>query len=129
MTDGFVHLRVRSAYSLLEGAVKPKELGGLAAGEKMPAVGVADRANLFGALEISQLTKDKGVQPVVGCALPVSGIGKGPTESWARKPTSGAAGAERDRLEAPLELSTKAYLDSDGDPACAGRRWRRAAKA
>ncbi|MDP8915686.1 MAG: PHP domain-containing protein, partial [Pseudomonadota bacterium] len=83
----FVHLRVRSAYSLLEGAVKAGELGALAAKAEMPAVGIADRANLFGALEFSQLTKDKGVQPIIGCALPVSDIGKGPSDSWARKPT------------------------------------------
>jgi DNA polymerase III subunit alpha len=67
---GFVHLRVRTAYSLLEGAIKPDELGGLAAGAGMPAVGLTDRANLFGALEISQYLKEKGIQPLIGCALP-----------------------------------------------------------
>ena len=60
--DGFVHLRVRSAYSLLEGAIKAGKLGTLAASEKMPAVGVTDRTNLFGALEFSQACKDAGVQ-------------------------------------------------------------------
>ena len=48
---GFVHLRVRSAYSLLEGAIKAAKVGKLAADAGMPAVGVADRANLFGALD------------------------------------------------------------------------------
>jgi DNA polymerase-3 subunit alpha len=41
----------------------------------MPAVGVADRANLFGALEFSEAAKGSGVQPIVACALPVTGIG------------------------------------------------------
>ena len=50
----FVHLRVRSAYSLLEGAIKAGKVGRLAADAQMPAVAVADRANLFGALEFSQ---------------------------------------------------------------------------
>ena len=53
-SQGFVHLRVRSAYSLLEGAIKAAKVGKLAADAGMPAVGVADRANLFGALEFSQ---------------------------------------------------------------------------
>jgi len=36
----FVHLRVKSAYSLLEGAVRPKELAKLAAESGMPAAAV-----------------------------------------------------------------------------------------
>ena len=75
MSQGFVHLRVRSAYSLLEGAVKAGKLGKLAADAQMPAIGIADRANLFGALEFSQACKDAGVQPIVGCAIPVVSIG------------------------------------------------------
>jgi len=87
LANGFVHLRVRSAYSLLEGAIKADALGKLAGSHGMPAVGIADRANLFGALEFSVAAKDAGVQPLVGCALPVKGIGEGPPERWARSPT------------------------------------------
>lgn len=61
--DSFVHLRARSAYSLLEGAIKASALGKLAAEARMPAVAIADRTNLFGALEFSQATKATGVQP------------------------------------------------------------------
>ena len=87
LSEGFVHLRTRSACSLLEGAIKPDALGKLAHGAGMPAVALADRANLFGALEFSVATKEAGVQPIVGCALPVTGIGEGPPERWARIPT------------------------------------------
>ena len=62
--QGFVHLRVRSAYSLLEGAIKADAIGGLAQAAQMPAVAIADRANLFGALEFSVATKGAGVQPI-----------------------------------------------------------------
>ncbi len=85
--EGFVHLRTRSAYSLLEGAIKADAIGKLARGAGMPAVALTDRANLFGALEFSVATKEAGVQPIVGCALPVTGIGEGPPERWARMPT------------------------------------------
>jgi DNA polymerase-3 subunit alpha len=77
---GFVHLRVRSAYSLLEGAIKADAIGPRAAALGMPAVAIADRANLFGALEFSVATKDAHVQPLIACALPVTGIGEGPPE-------------------------------------------------
>ena len=61
LEEGFVHLRARSAYSLLEGAIKAEALGKLAHAAGMPAVALTDRANLFGALEFSVATKDTGV--------------------------------------------------------------------
>jgi DNA polymerase-3 subunit alpha len=110
--QGFVHLRVRSAYSLLEGAIKADQIGKLAAGIGMPAAAIADRANLFGALEYSSYAKDAGVQPIIGCAIPITGIGGGPTERWARAPTIVLlAQNERGYLNLS-ELSSIAYLDS-----------------
>ena len=110
--QGFVHLRVRSAYSLLEGAIKADQIGKLAAVQGMPAAGLADRANLFGALEYSSYAKDAGVQPIIGCAIPVAGIGGGPSERWARAPTVVLlAQNERGYLNLS-ELSSIAYLDS-----------------
>jgi DNA polymerase III alpha subunit len=38
----------------------------------MPAVGIADRANLFGALEFSEVLSDNGIQPIIGCQLPIN---------------------------------------------------------
>ena len=46
---GFIHLNCHSAYSLLEGALPLATLVKLAAEDGMPAVGVTDTANLFGA--------------------------------------------------------------------------------
>ncbi len=45
-SEGFVHLRVRSAYSLLEGAIKADKIGGLAKADGMPAVAIADPCNV-----------------------------------------------------------------------------------
>src|SRR5580704_10229819 len=67
----FVHLRVKSAYSLLEGAVRPKELAKLAAESFMPAVAVTDSNNLFGVYEIADTLAKEGVQPIVGALLSV----------------------------------------------------------
>ena len=67
----FVHLRVHSAYSLAEGAIKLKELVALAKKAAMPAVAIADSGNLFGALEFAIAAADAGVQPIIGCSLGV----------------------------------------------------------
>ena len=69
MASSFVHLRVKSAYSLLEGAVRPKELAKLAAGMDMPAVAVTDSDNLFGVYELSDMLGGAGVQHIVGTLL------------------------------------------------------------
>src|SRR5579872_5861760 len=109
--EGFVHLRVRSAYSLLEGAIKADRIGPLAAAAGMPAVALTDRANLFGALEFSVTAKDAGVQPIVGCALPVTGIGEGPTERWSRIPTVALLAQTEVGYRNLTVLSSAAYLE------------------
>ncbi|WP_374651840.1 DNA polymerase III subunit alpha [Dongia sp.] len=65
----FVHLRVHSAYSLSEGAIRNKQLVDLCRRNAMPAVAVTDTGNLFGAMEFSSYAKDAGVQPIIGCQL------------------------------------------------------------
>src|SRR6266481_4552345 len=67
----FVHLRVKSPYSLLEGAVRPEELASLARDLRMPAVAVTDTNNLFGVYEIADTLAKAGVQPIVGVTLSV----------------------------------------------------------
>ncbi|KRB44551.1 MAG: DNA polymerase III subunit alpha [Pseudomonadota bacterium] len=114
VNEGFVHLRVRSAYSLLEGAIKADKVSSLAAAAGMPAVALVDRANLFGALEFSIYSKDSGVQPIIGCALPVTGIGGGQSERWAKVPTIVLlAQSERGYLNLSV-LSSHCYLEADG---------------
>ena len=65
----FVHLRVHSAYSLSEGAIKAAAIPGLAQSARMAAVALTDTANLFGALEFSQACQNKGIQPIIGCQV------------------------------------------------------------
>ncbi len=68
---GFIHLKVHSAYSLLEGALPISKLAKLAVGYGFPALGLTDTNNLFGALEFSEKLWGEGVQPIVGCSLDV----------------------------------------------------------
>ncbi|MBL8569804.1 MAG: DNA polymerase III subunit alpha [Phreatobacter sp.] len=70
MTDRrFVHLRVHSSYSLLEGALAIAKLAKLAQHDRMPALAVTDTNNLFGALELSDKLAGSGIQPIAGLTL------------------------------------------------------------
>lgn len=114
MSEDFVHLRVRSAYSVLEGAIKASDMGKLALKNEMPAVAITDRCNLFGALEFSQACKDAGIQPIVGAAIPVKGIGVTPKENWARIPTIILYAQNEQGYLNLTKLSSKAYVENDG---------------
>ncbi|MGI4851465.1 MAG: DNA polymerase III subunit alpha [Janthinobacterium lividum] len=65
----FVHLRVHSAYSLAEGAIKFPDLMARCLKDQMPAIALTDTDNLFGALEFSKLAMKDGIQPIIGCQL------------------------------------------------------------
>jgi DNA polymerase-3 subunit alpha len=68
----FVHLRVHSAYSLLEGALPIAKIVALAVKDYAPAIAVTDTNNLFGALEFAQKAAKDGLQPIVGCQLDIA---------------------------------------------------------
>ena len=87
MSDGpqFIHLRVRSAYSLLEGALPIRKIASLARRFELPALALTDTNNLFGALEFSETLAGEGIQPIIGCTLAVDfadteGGGRGPAQ-------------------------------------------------
>jgi DNA polymerase-3 subunit alpha len=75
MTAEFVHLHVHSQYSLLDGAVKVKDLVKRVAAGGMRAVAVTDHGNMFGAITLYKAAKEAGVQAVLGCELEVVGRG------------------------------------------------------
>jgi DNA polymerase-3 subunit alpha len=85
MATAFVHLRVKSAYSLLEGAVRPKELADLAREAGSPAVAVTDTNNLFGVFEITETLLKAGIQPIVGTLLSVEFAPRSPLQTGSRK--------------------------------------------
>jgi DNA polymerase-3 subunit alpha len=65
----FIHLRLHSAYSLLEGAIEIKKLGDMCKSAGMPAVALTDSGNMFAALEFSETLGKAGIQPIVGVQL------------------------------------------------------------
>jgi DNA polymerase III subunit alpha len=77
----FIHLRVHTEYSLLEGAMRVKKLPGLVAKAGMPAVAVTDTNNMFCALEFSETAAKAGVQPILGCQIDVDHMPVRPGEN------------------------------------------------
>ena len=67
----FVHLRSRSPYSMLEGALKIEQTAERCAKWRMPALALTDTNNMCGALEFSEAMASKGVQPIIGVTLSV----------------------------------------------------------
>src|SRR5947207_11561069 len=64
--DSFVHLHLHTEYSLLDGAVRMKQLMEKAAEMKMPAVAITDHGNLHGAIEFYQAATAAGIKPIIG---------------------------------------------------------------
>ncbi|MEO8206918.1 MAG: DNA polymerase III subunit alpha, partial [Chthoniobacterales bacterium] len=65
--ESFVHLHLHSQYSLLDGAVRIKDLMKKAKGFGMPAVALTDHGNLYGAVEFYQAAEKAGIKPILGC--------------------------------------------------------------
>ena len=63
----FVHLRLHSEYSVVDGTVRIDEAVSLARGDGMPALALTDLSNLFGLVKFYTAARGAGVKPVAGC--------------------------------------------------------------
>ena len=68
----FVHLTNKTEYSLSEGAITINRIAELCESFRMPAVGITDTNNMFGALEFSDKISSYGVQPLIGCNIKIN---------------------------------------------------------
>lgn len=69
MNNKFVHLHVHTEYSLLDGAIKIKDLVSRAKEWDMGAVAVTDHGVMFGAIEFYYECMKQGVKPIMGCEV------------------------------------------------------------
>lgn len=119
----FVHLSVHTAFSLAEGAIQIKDLVSRCAEENMPAVGIADTGNLFGALEFAVTASEAGIQPIIGVQLNVRRKSISGEKLHQRTQIVNSASNTVDRLILIakneqgylnlLDLVSKSFLDSD----------------
>ena len=113
MQPRFIHLRVHSAYSLLEGAIPMKKLPGLVAGAGFPAVAVTDTNNLFGALEFSESAVKEGLQPIIGMELALRTQDPVPGQRPAPPATVVLLAQNRRGYENLMSLTSAAFLEAD----------------
>jgi DNA polymerase III subunit alpha len=122
----FVHLKVHSAYSLLEGALPIGKLAKLCEGYGFPAVALTDTNNLFGALEFSDKLWACGIQPIIGVSIAVDYLDAAGPEglrAGANQPRSLPAGTltllamNEPGFANLLKLSSQAFFDpADSEP-------------
>ncbi|MCZ4430602.1 DNA polymerase III subunit alpha [Agrobacterium sp. SOY23] len=118
-TPGFVHLRVHSAYSLLEGALPLKKIMTKAVGDGQPAIAITDTNNLFVALEFSEKARDEGLQPIIGCQLSidmqdVAEDRRNHNSHLQKLPAIVLLAANAEGYERLVDLVSRAYLDGEG---------------
>jgi len=69
----FVHLHLHTLYSLLDGAIRIKDLLETVRAKGMKSVAVTDHGNLFGAIDFYRKARDAGVKPILGMETYVAG--------------------------------------------------------
>ncbi len=72
MSAPFVHLHVHTQYSMLDGAIRLKDLIDRAIDLEMEAVALTDHGAMYGALEFYEKANKAGIKPLVGCEFYVS---------------------------------------------------------
>jgi error-prone DNA polymerase len=92
----FVHLDVRSFFSLKDGAFSPEDLARRAAELGMPAVALTDRDGLYGAARFVSACEREGVKPILGATLTLRDPAFGLLE-----PRNAGGGLRRNRAQRP----------------------------
>ncbi|WP_341729459.1 DNA polymerase III subunit alpha [Brooklawnia sp.] len=66
MAQGFVHLHNHTDFSMLDGAARVEDLIVAAKDQGMPAIGITDHGNMFGAYDFYRTAKKHGIKPIIG---------------------------------------------------------------
>ncbi|WP_298634206.1 DNA polymerase III subunit alpha [uncultured Umboniibacter sp.] len=69
MSQSFVHLRVHTEFSLVDGIVKIKPLIAETATANMPAVAITDLNNMYGQVKFYKACQNAGIKPIVAADL------------------------------------------------------------
>ena len=63
----FAHLHLHTQYSLLDGAIRTRDLCKTVYERGMRSVAVTDHGNMFGTLQFYEEAKKHGIKPILGC--------------------------------------------------------------
>ena len=67
----FTHLHLHTQYSLLEGAIRIKDLVGALKSKGFESCAITDHGNMFGAVEFYHALKDSDLKPIIGVGASV----------------------------------------------------------
>lgn len=84
MVRMFVHLRLHTEFSVVDGTNRIDEVVAAAAADQQPALAITDLSNLFGTVKFYKETRGAGVKPLIGADLWVQVPGKDPGAPAAR---------------------------------------------
>src|SRR4051794_18970160 len=68
----FVHLRLHSEYSIVDGIVRIDDAIDAAVADGMPALGLTDLGNVFGLIKFYREARSRGIKPIAGCDVWIS---------------------------------------------------------
>jgi len=72
----FVHLRLHTEYSVIDGTTRIAEVVKAAAADGQPALAITDLSNLFGAIKFYKEGRKRGVKPLIGAEVWLENLGK-----------------------------------------------------
>ena len=75
----FVHLRLHTEFSVVDGTNRIDDIVKLAVADRQPAIAVTDLSNLFGAIKFYKEARKRGTKPVIGTEVWLEGFGKDQT--------------------------------------------------
>ncbi|WP_342130646.1 DNA polymerase III subunit alpha [Hydrogenophaga sp. OTU3427] len=71
----FVHLRLHTEFSVVDGTVRIDDAVSAAAADRQPALAITDLSNLFGAIKFYKGARGAGIKPVLGAEVVLQGLG------------------------------------------------------
>ncbi|MDQ6881304.1 MAG: PHP domain-containing protein, partial [Pseudomonadota bacterium] len=72
----FVHLRLHTEFSVIDGTNRIDEIVRAAAADGQPALAITDLNNLFGGIKFYKEARSSGIKPLLGAEVVVQGLGK-----------------------------------------------------
>jgi len=72
----FVHLRLHTEFSVIDGTTRIDEVVKAAASDSQPALAITDLSNMFGAIKFYKEGRKRGVKPVIGAEVWLEGLGE-----------------------------------------------------
>jgi len=106
MNPRFVHLRLHTEYSLVDGVVRIKPLMQMASELNMPAIALTDQSNLFAMVKFYRAAMSAGIKPIIG------------VDVWVRPAVENEAPSrmtllckDGDGYQSITQLISRAYLD------------------